>query len=193
MRIYTGTGDDGTTGRLYGGRVPKTDIIVEAVGDVDEIVAVLGLARALASDPTTPGTGGLEGTKLTDWLLRLQRELFVLGADISVNPERRHKLTEEISLLTAREVAGLEQMIDDVTADYPLRPVFIVPGATALSAHLDHARTITRRTERACLRALEAGNPITQPVLTYLNRLSDLLFVLARAAAGDAEEPASHD
>lgn len=189
MRIYTKTGDDGTTGRLYGGRVPKTDIIVEAVGDVDEVIAVLGLARASA----TTVAGGIDADRLGEWLLQVQRELFVLGADISVNPERRHKLSPGISLLTSDEVAGMEKMIDDVVTDFPLRPVFIVPGATVGSAHLDHARTISRRAERSCLRALEAGHPISEPVLKYLNRLSDLLFVLARAAAGDAEEPASHD
>lgn len=188
MRIYTKTGDDGTTGRLYGGRVLKTDIIVEAVGDVDEVIAVLGLVRASRSSAP-----GLDADRLANWLLQVQRELFVLGADISVNPERRHKLSPGVSLLTNDEVEGLEGMIDDVVTDFPLRPVFIVPGATMGSAHLDHARTISRRAERSCLRALEAGHPITEPVLKYLNRLSDLLFVLARAVAGDAEEPASHE
>lgn len=184
MRIYTKTGDDGTTGRLYGGRVAKTATIVDAVGDVDELIAVLGLARAhVASDAPA----------LAETILRVQRELFVLGADISANPDRRHKLTPGISILTEEEVSGLEELIDDVVADHPLRPVFIVPGATILSAHLDHARTIARRAERSCLRALDDGGPISGEVLRYLNRLSDLLFVLARQAAGEAEEPASHD
>src|SRR5699024_6471664 len=130
---------------------------------------------------------------LPETLLQIQRELFVLGADISVNPERRHKLTPGVSLLTGEQVARLEGLIDEVVTDHPLRPVFIVPGATIVSAHLDHARTIVRRAERTCLRARGEANPITDEVLHYLNRLSDLLFVLARAAAGDAEEPPSHD
>lgn len=189
MRIYTKTGDDGTTGRLYGGRVAKTDWIVEAAGDVDELIAVLGLARAQVSCCAPAAQRAVPATVI----LRLQRELFVLGADISANPDRRHKLTPGISLLTAEEVDGLEQLIDEVVSAHPLRPVFIVPGATVLSAHLDHARTVARRAERSCQRALEHGGPVSREVLMYLNRLSDLLFVLARAAAGDAEEPASHD
>lgn len=181
MRIYTGAGDDGTTGRLYGGRVAKTAPIVVAAGDVDEAIAVLGVARAHA-----------EGA-LAETLLRIQRELFVLGADISANPERRHKLTAGLSLLTDDDVDGLEQLIDKVVEDHPLRPVFIVPGATPVSAHLDHARTVVRRVERSSLIALDDGGPVSDQALRYLNRLSDLLFVLARQAAGDAEEPASHD
>src|SRR5690625_1171011 len=182
MRIYTGTGDDGTTGRLYGGRVAKTAEIVEAAGDVDELIAALGLARAHA-----------EGAELRARLLGRQREPFVLGADLSAHPGRRHKLTPGVSILTAAEVGRLEELIDDVVAAHPLRPVFIVPGATVLSAQLDHARTVARRAERSCLRARDGGGPVSDEVLRYLNRLSDLLFVLARQAAGNAEEPASHD
>ncbi len=194
MRIYTGTGDDGTTGRLYGGRVQKTATIVDAAGDVDEVIAVLGLARAHV--PSAREAGAVceaEAAALAELLLRVQRDLFVLGADISANPDRRHKLTPGISTLTEAEVSALEKAIDAVVAAHPLRPVFIVPGATVLSAHLDHARTVARRAERACLRARDDGGPVSEEVLRYLNRLSDLLFVLARQAAGEAEEPASHD
>lgn len=182
MRIYTGTGDDGSTGRWLGGRVAKTDAVVLACGDVDELVALLGVARAAGTDP-----------ELASVLLRLQRELFVLGADLSVNPDHRDRLEPGTSLLTEENVAGLEQLIDDRVAAHPLRPVFIVPGATLLSAHLDHARTVARRAERATLAARDAGAPVSDAVARYLNRLSDLLFVLARQSAGDAEEPASHD
>ena len=194
MRIYTGTGDDGTTGRLYGGRVAKTATIVDAAGDIDEVIAVLGVARAQVPSAVEAGViSEGDATTMAGTLLRLQRELFVLGADISANPDRRHKLTPGISLLTEAEVSGLEAIIDDVVTAHPLRPVFIVPGATAVSAHLDHARTVARRAERACLRARDEGGPVSAEVLRYLNRLSDLLFVLARQAAGEAEEPASHD
>lgn len=194
MRIYTRTGDDGTTGRLYGGRVHKTADIVEAAGDVDELISVLGFARAHVSSAEQNGQVTTESAvRLGEQILRVQRELFVLGADISANPERRHRLTPGVSILTEADVASLEERIDDVVAAHPLRPVFIVPGATMLSAYLDHARTVARRAERSCLRALDAGGPVSGEVLRYLNRLSDLLFVLARAAAGEAEEPASHD
>lgn len=182
MRIYTGTGDDGSTGRWLGGRVAKTDAVVIACGDVDELVALLGVARASCDDAA-----------LEQVLLRLQRELFVLGADLSVNPKHRDRLEPGRSLVTAADVAGLEQLIDECVAAHPLRPVFIVPGATLLSAYLDHARTVARRAERATLAARDAGAQVSDAVAHYLNRLSDLLFVLARQAAGDAEEPASHD
>src|SRR5690625_1048927 len=182
MRIYTGTGDDGSTGRWLGGRVAKTDAVVVACGDVDELVALLGVARA-----------GCEDAGLAQVLLRLQRELFVLGADLSVNPRHRDRLEPGRSLVTAEDVAGLEQLIDECVAAHPLRPVFIVPGATLLSAYLDHARTVARRAERATLAARAARAHVRAAVAHYLNRLSDLLFVLARQAAGDAEEPASHD
>lgn len=182
MRIYTGTGDDGSTGRWLGGRVAKTDAVVIACGDVDELVALLGVARAACADPA-----------LADVVLRLQRELFVLGADLSVNPDHRDRLAPGTSLLTEDDAAGLEQLIDECVAMHPLRPVFIVPGATLPSAHLDHARTVARRAERAALAARAAGATVSDAVARYLNRLSDLLFVLARQAAGEAEEPASHD
>lgn len=182
MRIYTGTGDDGSTGRWLGGRVAKTEAVVAACGDVDELVALLGVARAGAADP-----------ELASVLLRLQRELFILGADLSVNPDHRDRLEPGTSQVTEKNVAGLEQLIDDCVATHPLRPVFIVPGATLLSARLDHARTVARRAERSTIAARESGAPVSDAVAGYLNRLSDLLFVLARQAAGDAEEPASHD
>lgn len=182
MRIYTGTGDDGSTGRWLGGRVAKTDALVVACGDVDEVVALLGVARAQCDE-----------ADLAEVLLRRQRELFVLGADLSVNPAHRDRLQPGTSLLTAEDVAGLEQLIDACVAAHPLRPVFIVPGATLLSAQLDHARTVARRAERTTLAARDCGAPVSDAVARYLNRLSDLLFVLARQAAGDAEEPASHD
>src|SRR5699024_525426 len=146
MRIYTGTGDDGSTGRWLGGRVAKTDAVVVACGDTDELVALLGVARASCEDAA-----------LAQVLLRLQRELFVLGADLSVNPKHRNRLEPGRSLVTAEDVAGLEQLIDDCVAAHPLRPVFIVPGATLLSAYLDQARTVARRAERATLAARDAG------------------------------------
>src|SRR5690625_1052428 len=149
MRIYTKTGDDGTTGRLYGGRVAKTDLIVDAAGDVDELIAVLGLARA-----TPVAEGAFDDS---DVIFNLQRKLFILGADISANPERRHKLSPGTSLLTQDDVVSLESAIDDVVDRQRLRPVFIVPGTTVRSAHLDHARAIARRAERSCLRARDAG------------------------------------
>ena len=177
-RIYTKTGDDGTTGLLYGGRVSKADPITEAYGAVDEAVAALGMSRALASD-----------RDLASLVLELQRELFVVGADLATNPEQRSKLQEGVSLVTPSMVAELESHIDRLVAERPLPNVFIVPGATIVSAAVDVARTAVRRAERRAVEARDSGREVTDAVLRYLNRLSDLLFGLARREAGEGEPP----
>lgn len=180
-KIYTKTGDDGTTGLLFGGRVSKADMLVDAYGDVDEAVSALGVVRAASEDP-----------ELTALLLRLQRGLFVVAADLAANPRRREQLQVGVSLVDAELVDGLEQEIDRLVAARPLRPVFVVPGANGVSAALDLARAVLRRAERHAVRAAAEGHEVSPQVVTYLNRLGDLLYVLARGAAGDAEEPASH-
>jgi len=178
-RIYTKTGDDGTTGLLYGGRIPKDDLLTEAYGTTDEAVAVLGLARAQTDDEVMR----------TD-LLALQRELFVVGADLATNPKERSKLEPEVSLVTDRMVRRLERRIDDLVEERPLPQVFIVPGANPASASIDVARSVVRRAERAVVAVEHAQREVNPEVRRYLNRLSDLLFVLARWQAGEAE-PAS--
>ncbi len=181
MRVYTKSGDDGTTGRFLGGRVSKADVLVEASGDVDEAIAVLGLVRSGTSDPDLAGT-----------VLDLQRELFVVGADLATNPDRRERLEPGVSLVTDAMVTALEGLIDRAVAEQPLRPVFVVPGSDVTSARLDHARTVVRRAERHVVGAYQSGHVVGTEALRYLNRLSDLLFVLARHAAGDTELP-SHE
>ena len=178
-RIYTKTGDDGTTGLLYGGRVPKDDLVTEAYGTTDEAVAVLGLARSLTEDPAMQAD-----------LLALQRELFVVGADLATNPRERKKLEAEVSLVTERMVKRLEQRIDDLVEERPLPQMFIVPGANPASAAIDVARAVIRRAERDVVALEHAQREVNPEVRRYLNRLSDLLFVLARWQAGEAE-PAS--
>jgi cob(I)alamin adenosyltransferase len=175
-RIYTRTGDDGTTGLLYGGRVSKADPVPDAVGTVDEIVAALGLARALAGD------GDLAAR-----LLELQRELFVVGADLATNPGERGRLMPGVSLVTEEMVAGIEERIDEAVAANPLPDAFVVPGANPVSAAIDVARAVARRAERRVVDLERSGGIVGGPVLRYVNRLSDLLFVLARIAAGEAE------
>lgn len=182
MRIYTKGGDDGTTGLFLGSRVSKADVLVDAYGDIDEAVALLGVARAASDDD-----------RLRAILFERQRELFVAAADLATNPEHRDRLKPGLSLVTEPMVVALEELIDTLVAERPLRPVFIVPGATAVSAAIDHARTVVRRAERHVVQAADAGHGVSVLVLAYLNRLSDLVFVLARYAAGDQEEPASHD
>jgi cob(I)alamin adenosyltransferase len=179
VRIYTKTGDDGTTGLLYGGRVPKSSPATEAYGSVDEAVAALGLARAFAST----------SAEAADLILDLQRELFVVGADLATNPKKRSKLEPEVSLVTAGMVERLESLIDAQVEAHPLPDRFIVPGANPVSAALDLARTLVRRAERRSVELRRSGAPVTDEVLHYLNRLSDLLFVLARWQAGGPEAP----
>ena len=176
-RIYTKTGDDGTTGLLYGGRIPKDDAATEAYGTTDEAVAVLGLARASADG-------------LSEEILALQRELFVVGADLATNPAERAKLQPGVSLVTAEMTERLERRIDDLVAERALPQAFIVPGANAASAALDLARSVIRRAERNVVALEREGRDVNPEVRRYLNRLSDLVFVLARRQAGE-DEPTS--
>jgi len=178
VRIYTKTGDDGSTGLLYGGRISKAHPAAEAYGSVDEAVAALGLARALSTS-----------RPLAELVLRLQRELFVVGADLAANPRERAKLKPRISLVTPEMAAEVEALIDRMVQEHPLAQEFIVPGSTVVSAALDLSRTAVRRAERRSVQLRDAGGMVTDEVLQYLNRLSDLLFVLARAQADTTEEP----
>jgi len=186
-RIYTKLGDDGSTGLLFGGRTSKADPLMDVIGSIDETVATLGLARAASGDAELSGT-----------ILGVQRDLFVAAADLVANPRARDRLVAGISLLVPEMVSRLEALIDRRVAAEPLRPVFVVPGANLASAALDMARTQVRRAERrlvAYVQQARAAAPgaINPQVGIYLNRVSDLLYVLARQAAGDGEEPASHD
>lgn len=183
-RIYTKTGDDGTTGRLFGGRLGKDDPLVAACGDIDEAVAALGVARALLAEPAP---------QLADAVLALQRQFFVVAADLMANPRARDKTVAGRSRVTAAMVDALEQDMDRRLAARPLAPVFIVPGANPASAQLDLARAIVRRAERSAVAAVAAGHAVSAEVTTFLNRVGDLVFVLARQAAGDVDEAPSHD
>jgi cob(I)alamin adenosyltransferase len=188
--VATGKGDDGTTGLLFGGaRVRKDDLRTEAYGAVDEAVAALGLARAeltvMAQDaPLAPRLEALRAT-----VLRLQRELFVVGAELATNPDAREKGRDDVSRVSGAMVAGIDTLLRDAEARIELPREFIVPGETRLSAALEVARTVLRRAERRAVtlsqhdQALAGGR-----CLQYLNRLADLLWVLAR----DAEQAEAH-
>jgi cob(I)alamin adenosyltransferase len=175
MKIYTRKGDDGTTGLLYGGRVPKDDPAPTAYGSVDEAQAAIGLARAeTRTDPAdSPG-------ELGDILLGVERDLWVLMAEMATEPGNRSKLAPGQSLVTAAMVDALEAVIDEVSARFEPPTEFVVPGQTRTAAYLDLARTVVRRAERDCVRA---ALPDSQ-CLPYLNRLSDLLWTLARWQEG---------
>ncbi len=166
MRIYTRTGDDGTTGLLFGGRVRKDAAQPAACGDVDEAQATLGLARSAAP----------AGSELEAIVLRLQRELWVLMAELATAPENRPKLRPEQTLVTAAMVEGLERLIDELSTRFDAPSEFVVPGQSVASAFLDLSRTVVRRAERQALGVA----PAASHVVPYLNRLSDLLWTMAR-------------
>jgi len=169
VKIYTRTGDDGTTGLLYGGRVRKDAPAPAAYGDVDEAQAALGVARAHA------GSGELD-----EVLVGIERDLWVLMAELATASGNREKLTPGQSLVTAEMVERLEPLIDEFQSRYTPPTEFVVPGEELVSAHLDLARTVVRRAERSAL-AVAADD---SHCVRYLNRLSDLVFVLARWQEG---------
>lgn len=187
-RIYTKLGDDGSTGLLFGGRISKASLLMATIGSIDETVATLGIARAACDDPA-----------LRARILGVQRELFVVGADLVANPRARERLEPAVSLVTPSMVSRLESLIDQCMAAYPLKPVFIVPGVNTVSATLDLARAQVRKTERHFVAWNDSFTDAEQElrpnrqVGIYLNRVSDLLYMLARQAADGADEPASHD
>src|SRR3954454_24482593 len=173
-RVYTRTGDDGSTGLLYGGRVGKDAYGPDAYGAVDEAVSALGLARAEAGS----------GSELDDLLVRLQRELFVVGAELATAPENRDKLTPAVSLTTEAMVTALEPVIDDITTRYDAPTEFVLPGENRVAAALDLARAVVRRAERQAVAAAHAGWLDGSAVIAYLNRLADLVYTLARWQEG---------
>ena len=165
MKIYTRTGDDGTTGLLGASRVPKHDARVEAYGSVDELNAVLGIARSL--DP---------GRLVDAQLERIQEALFQVGAELAATSE---KALATLSRVSDDDIAALEAAIDRLEADLPALTRFILPGGSPLAAHLHFARTVCRRAERR-VTSLATRDPIEPRLVRWLNRLADLLFVMAR-------------
>ncbi len=171
LKIYTRTGDDGTTGLLYGGRVRKDAALMQITGTVDEAQAAMGMARAEAAT----------GSELDELLTHLERELYVLMAEVTTDPLHRAKLVAGKTLVTEEMVAALEERIDDLISRVSMPTEFVIPGATRASAALDLARTIVRRAER-----LLVSSPIEESLVgLYLNRLSDLLWAMARWAEGE--------
>lgn len=172
MKIYTKTGDDGTTGLFYGGRVSKADLGPEAYGTVDEATSALGVARSLADGA------------MVELILSLQRDLFVVGAELATGVENRSKLEPETSLATAAMVDRLEREIDRIEADVGMPSEFVVPGGNSLAAALDVARTVVRRGERRAVEWRDRLGITDSHVVPYLNRLADLVYMMARQAEG---------
>jgi cob(I)alamin adenosyltransferase len=175
MKIYTKTGDDGSTGLFGGERVQKDDARVEAYGTVDETNAAIGVARA-AKLP--------ESVDLV--LARVQEDLFTIGAELACVPGKEQKL--KMALIGASDAERLERAID--AAEDGLAPLksFVLPGGASGAAALHLARTVSRRAERRTLGASRT-TPVREEILIYLNRLSDLLFVLARRTNHDLGVP----
>lgn len=170
MTFYTRKGDDGTTGLLYGGRVPKADARPEAGGAVDEAQAAVGVARAEAE----------RGSELDSLLITVERDLYVLMAELATLPENRHKLTAGTSLVTPEMVERIETQTDDLSQRFEMPREFVLPGQDRISALLEVARTVVRRAERRAVPVAEEGSSI----VPYLNRLSSLLWAAARWQEG---------
>jgi len=181
--VATKKGDDGTTGLLFGGdRISKDDLRTEAYGTLDETVAALGLARAELEvkrrlDALPPALAEIEPI-----VLRIQRELFVAGAELATNPTAWERLEDGTTRVSAAMVAGIETLLADYEASIEFPKEFVVAGETRTSAALELARTIVRRAERRAVTLDRAGLVPGPHLLAYLNRLADLLWVLARAA-----------
>jgi cob(I)alamin adenosyltransferase len=184
--VATGRGDDGTTDLLFGRRrVYKDDPRTEAYGAIDEAVAALGLARAELGMMVTDGRLTRAIDTFPDLVLRLQRELFVAGAQLATAPDATDRQKPGLTRVTAAMVAGLDETLAGLEAAVELPREFVVPGETRLSAALEVARTIVRRAERLAVSVarVESGGPAPDDHLVpYLNRLADLLWVCARAA-----------
>ena len=169
-RIYTRTGDDGTTALFFGGRVPKDDSRPRAFGTVDEAQAALGMVRAFT-----------DSEELAGLMVDLERGLYIAMAELATLPENRHKLKGGSSLVEAEMVSSIEAMIDRYAQRFDPPTEFVLPGSSRVAAMLDVARTAMRRAEREALAVVAEGSEVGK----YLNRLSDLLWVLARWQEGD--------
>lgn len=181
MRIYTRRGDKGTTDLRAGGRVPKDSLAIELTGTVDEAQATLGLARA-ECEPD----GELDVV-----LIGLERDLWILMAEVATSPDRRGELVPGTTAVTAAMVDALESTIDSWNERLDLERGFAVPGGSRCSAALDLARTVVRRAERLAVgldpgaAGPEDGSEMPSRIVPYLNRLSDLCWVLARGEEGE--------
>ena len=170
MKIYTKKGDSGETSLLYGAAVSKDAAAPEAYGSVDELVASLGLIRAESKLPT-----GVNNT-----ILRIQRDLFIVGAELATDKSERKKLSPGKTLVTEEMIINLEKDIDNLTEKNGIPNFFVVPGENIISAKLDWSRVISRRAERKCVTWYKTLDMSDSKVLIYLNRLSDLLWMMAR-------------
>ena len=170
MKIYTKKGDKGNTKLLYGDTVSKDNLAPEAYGSVDELVASLGIIRASKDLP--------EETKKV--ILQVQRELFIVGAELATDKDKRNKLEDAKTKVTESMIKTLEKDIDFLTEKNGIPTYFVVPGENVISAKFDWARVVSRRAERKCVTWYKTLQIEDTKVVTYLNRLSDFLWMMAR-------------
>jgi cob(I)alamin adenosyltransferase len=174
-RVYTRTGDKGETALVGGRRVPKDSPRIEAYGTIDELNAVIGLARAFNAEQRSRGTAH---RRLDEVLRRIQNELFDLGSELATPADAAY---EGMFRVSQQEVTALERLMDECQKDLPPLRSFVLPGGGRVGGFLHQARTVCRRAERHVL-ALSRVEPVGEWALAYVNRLSDLLFVLSRWA-----------
>ena len=170
MKIYTKKGDKGETRLLYGDAVSKDSIAPEAYGSVDELVAALGLVRYEQKLPL----------EAKEYILQIQRQLFVVGAELATSKDNRTKLKPNETLVTDSMVETLEKEIDNLTEKNGVPDYFVVPGENSISSKFDWCRVVSRRAERKCVGWKKLNKVEDTKVIIYLNRLSDLLWMLAR-------------
>ena len=170
MKIYTKKGDKGETRMLFGDAVSKDDLAPDAYGSVDELVAALGLIRA---DKELP-------IEVQENILRIQRELFIVGAELATTKENRKKLEPDKTLVEEKMILQLEKDIDFLEEKNGVPEFFVVPGENVISAKFDWARVVSRRAERKCVTWYKTLEIEDSKVVTYLNRLSDFLWMMAR-------------
>lgn len=171
MKIYTKTGDDGSTGLFGGGRVSKASLRVDAYGTVDELNAILGVARCHLNEPSVQD--------LFQHITEIQTELFTLGAELACAIGGEKSLEKHMSFITQEASLRLETWIDEADGELPPLKNFVLPGGSLAAASLHHARCVARRAERLVVE-LSSKEPVRTIIVVYLNRLSDLLFTWAR-------------
>jgi cob(I)alamin adenosyltransferase len=176
--IVTRTGDGGDTGLLYGGRVSKADPRTEAYGSIDEAISALGAARAAVVDRARHAI-----------ILRIQSELFTVGAELATDATEFQNLEKHFLVVSPEFTARVEKEIDDLESTVQLPDAFVIPGGTPSGAALDVARTVLRRAERRIVALRTSNIAVSSELLRYVNRLSDLVFMLARAEEGSAIKP----
>ena len=169
MKTFNKKGDAGKTSLLFGKNVPKSDLRCEAYGTIDEAVSSLGVARNLVKQ-----------SKTREIILKVQKELFTVNAELATKSEDYERLATRYQPVTDRMAGELEEFIDEIEAKVKIPEEFIIPGSNLASAALDMSRAIVRRAERRVVTLNEKGEVKNEAILQYLNRLADLLFILAR-------------